>query len=370
MTETLATVPLPEGCVRSCHACRHRQQTMEQSLAQKFNHLQEALVPWVDRLQPVRSVSSEQRLRYNDKVKLSARCYDGRWEFGMEPRDEFIPIPRCPVHTERINRTLEVLGRHLPRFEQMPLRFVVQHGSLVTLVVKARELNSIHWVTPEFTGELAAVGVEGLHVNLHPAAGRILFADKGWRCVWGLDRVQDSRGLWHGPGTYGHLLPSLQEESLDAAESFFQLHAHSTIVDLFSGIGASLWRWASRSAHVLGVEFDGEAISCAQRNAPTATLLRGPCVQRLPQARAWLDERELDAVYLRPPRTGLEEAVLDWLAQETKPDRIAHQSRSATSLRRDLEQLTAKGYVVESLLTFDIAPQTHHVEVLALLSRQ
>lgn len=365
----IGTIPLPEGCVRACQACRHRQWTMEQSLQQKHAYLATALAPWADKLLPVQSVPEAGRLHYRDKIKLSARCYDGRWEFGMEPRDEFVPIPRCPVQTSRVSRTLAILGRHLPRCEKLPLRYVVQNGALVTLVIKARTLASTDWVTPELTGSLQEAGVSGLHVNLHPATGRILFAEKGWQCLWGAGHVQDERGLWHGPGALGQLLPSLHEGSLDVAGTFLQIQPDQPVVDLYTGIGASLRRWTARSTKVIGVEFDGDAIDCAGRNAPAAKLLRGPCAQRLPQVQQWLEDlgRPLHAAYVNPPRTGLEDEVTRWLLRSGQPARLAHLSCSAGTLCRDLEQLTAGAYTVEALHPFDFFPQTHHVEVLALL---
>ncbi len=367
----IGTVPLPEGCVRACHACKHRQWSVEQSLEQKQSFLSEKLAPWADCLLPVRSVPQGRRLHYRDKVKLSARCYGGRWEFGMEPRDEFIPIPRCPVQTERVRLTLEALGRHLPPFEKLPLRYVVQNGALVTLVVKAPALTSDDWVTEELRTDLTHADVSGLHVNLHPAAGRILFAEKGWRCLWGQSRARDARGLWHGPGVFGQLLPELHEEALSEAQAFFQLTPASALVDLYCGIGTSLRRWSSISSRVLGVEFDGQAVECARSNAPEASLLRGPCAQRLPQVRGWLSQQggPLHAAYVNPPRTGLEEAVIQWLCRESRPARIAYLSCSAGTLRRDLELLSSQGYQVSSLLPYDFFPQTHHVEVLALLER-
>lgn len=368
----IGTIPLPDGCVRACQACRHRQWTMEQSLQQKQDFLTSALSPWADHLSPVQSVHESGRLHYRDKIKLSARCYDGRWEFGMEPRDEFIPIPRCPVQTERVTRTLEVLGRHLPRFEELPLRYIVQNGALVTLVVKARALASTDWVTAELTAGLEQAGVRGLLVNLHSAAGRILFAEKGWHRLWGVDRVQEERGLWHGPGAFGQLLPSLHDASLDTAEAFLQIEPGQPVIDLYSGIGASLRRWVARSPNVIGVEFDGEAIDCAQRNAPDAKLLRGPCAQRLPQVQHWLAGlgQAAAAAYVNPPRTGLEDGVADWLLHKAQPARIAYLSCSAGTLRRDMERFAGFGWTVAALHPFDFFPQTHHVEVLALLQRR
>jgi 23S rRNA (uracil1939-C5)-methyltransferase len=343
---------------------------MQQSLEQKQDHLRESLAPWSSVLEPVRSVPEPARLHYRQRTKLSARCYGGRWEFGMEPRDDFIPIPLCPVHSTQINGCMQVLRRYLPDDAELPVRFVVQNGPLITLVVKARELRSAAWVTDEMTAELAALGAEGLHVNLHPAAGRILFVEKGWHCLWGKERIQDTRGLWHGPGTSSQSLPLLHEQALAETAAFFQLGSHSTVLDLHSGIGVSLREWTAARAAVLGVEFDGAAVACARVNAPHATVLRGPCAQRLPQVRAWLQDQShaLHAAYLQPPSAGLEEAVTTWLAREAGPQRIAYLSCSPVTLRRDLELLSAGGYRVERLLPFDFFPQTHHVDVLALMS--
>jgi 23S rRNA (uracil1939-C5)-methyltransferase len=156
----------------------------------------------------------------------------------------------------------------------------------------------------------------------------------------------------------------LHEKSLDAAERFF-VPQSAAVVDLYSGIGASLQRWRLAGAEALGVEFDRTAALCAQKNAPGATVLRGPCTQRLPQVQAWLDERpeKSACVYVNPPRTGLEPEVIAWLGKEQRLERLVYLSSSAGTLRRDLEALERSGWAVESLQPLDFSPQTHHVEV-------
>ncbi|MBL9115269.1 MAG: class I SAM-dependent RNA methyltransferase [Verrucomicrobiaceae bacterium] len=360
-----ATIPLPQGCVKACRSCRHRQWTEEASHTQKMEFLQKTLAPWVDRLSPIQGPASDRRWGYREKVKLSARCYDGRWEFGMEPVGDFVPLPDCPVQSQRVNEAFALLKPHLPG---MALRYIVQNGSLITLIIKDKALPPTHWITDSLTQGLRALGIEGLHANLHPASGRILFAEKGWRCLWGKARVQDSRGLWHGPGSFSQLIPELHEDSLVHADQFLAPTERDAVVDLYSGIGASLRRWK----RAIGVEFDGEAVACAQLNAPHAQILRGPCNQRLPQVRNWLSEQKPSAIqtYINPPRSGLEPGVLNWLANEPAVDRIAYLSCSAGTLGRDLAVLEAAGYQVERLLPFDFFPQTHHVEVLAQIRRK
>jgi len=365
------TITLRDGCVRACRACQHRQWSQEESEQQKLAGLQHTLAQWVDQIAAVQGVSGEARWGYREKVKLSARCYDGRWEFGTEPYGDFLPLPRCPIQSARITAALALLRDHLPDFEDLPMRYFMQHGPLVTLVVKAARLRSTAWVTEQLCADLRAIGVTGLHVNLHPAAGRVLLSENGWRCLWGESLAQDAMGLWHGPGEEGWLSPTLHSQALDQAAGFLAADAQSSVVDLHCGHGASLRRWVSAGANAIGVEFDGAAVACAKRNAPAATILRGPCAQRLPQVRAQLAEHpeRTRLAYVSPPRTGLDPAVVYWLAEESGVQRLAYLSANPGSLKQDLATLCTSGYAVAQLLPFDFFPQTHHIEALALLQR-
>jgi tRNA/tmRNA/rRNA uracil-C5-methylase (TrmA/RlmC/RlmD family) len=175
--------------------------------------------------------------------------------------------------------------------------------------------------------------------------------------------------LEYGPTAFQQLIPALYRQALDAAEDFLTPGPDDHIADLYCGIGASLARWTRRGARVIGVELGGEAVECASRNAPAATVLRGKCADRIPQLRAWMLTTGTRLLYLNPPRTGLEPAVLAWTTDEYRPERLAYLSCSAGTLSRDLVALAAAGYNVKMLIPYDFFPQTHHVETLALLRR-
>jgi tRNA/tmRNA/rRNA uracil-C5-methylase (TrmA/RlmC/RlmD family) len=118
------------------------------------------------------------------------------------------------------------------------------------------------------------------------------------------------------------------------------------------------------------VELGGDAVQCAQRNAPFARVLRGTCLHRLPQVRQWWSAQPpVRLAYANPPRSGLEAEVLAALAGELQPARVAYLSCSAGTLARDLAAFEDHGYVVRRLVPFDFFPGTHHVECLALLDR-
>jgi tRNA/tmRNA/rRNA uracil-C5-methylase (TrmA/RlmC/RlmD family) len=141
------------------------------------------------------------------------------------------------------------------------------------------------------------------------------------------------------------------------------------VLDLYCGLGASLREWTAAGAAALGVELSGEAVELAASNAPRAAVLRGTCVQRLPQVRTWWAAQGGRCVaYVNPPRSGLEAEVIGALGQELRPARLTYLSCSAGTLARDLAMLQGTGYEVAAIQPYDFFPLTHHVEAQALLA--
>lgn len=365
---------LTAGCRAECKGCAHRHLPAQASEAQKAGWLAHALAPWGEALAPLRAVGDERRLGYRDRVTLTAGWAEGEggrggWRIGLRRRDEVIDIRDCPVHSPRVRRSLAALLRVLPPAERFPLAFYVQAGAQLTLVLKTAAMPDTGWFDAATARALRRAGVEGLWLMLFPAAGKRLFHKKGWRLLWGEPHSVDAAGMRHGPAAFQQLIPELYQRSLDAAQAFLAPDGQSQVVDLYCGIGRSLHRWRAAGARALGVEMGAEAVACAAHNAPGAALLRGPCAQRLPQLREWVDARRggKRLLYVNPPRTGLEPEVVDWICEEYRPRRMAYLSCSSGTLSRDLQRLCAAGFTVAELQPYDFFPQTWHVECQALL---
>ena len=380
---------LPPGCVPSCGACPDRAFPLAASLARKRARAARALARWEGVLGDLISVSGEKTLEYRDRVALAARRDgEGGWRFGMEgggsrflrPRP-FVTLHECPVHTPRVRRVMALLAHALPPDEpegRFPLAFLAVSGAQCTLVVKSRQDPGTDWVFASRDGRaplsegLAAAGMEGLWIHLHPAAGVHLFAKGGWKLAWGVPRSRDCRGFLYGPSSFSQLLPELHGASLEEAEAFLRPAPGDAVLDLYCGIGASLSLWGLSGARTLGVEAGGEAAECAAINAPTSQVLRGSCSDRIPQFREFLLSVPPGrrAAYVNPPRTGLEPGVARALAEEIRPARLAYLSCSPGTLARDLAILEPGGYRVKRLSPYDFFPRTAAVEVLALLERR
>ncbi len=365
------------GCRMDCNGCAHRTLSALASETQKLDWLTGELAPWRECLAPIHAVGESRRWAYRDRVTLTARwAVDGdvrdEWRIGLMRRDEVIDIRDCPVHSVRVRKSLAALLRVLPAAAHFPLAFYVQAGAQITLVLKTATPPDSAWFDVDTVQALQRAGIEGLWLQLFPSAGKRLFHKNGWRLLWGVPSSEDGAGMRYGPSAFQQLIPELYAHSLDAAQAFLAPDRHAQVVDLYCGGGRTLRRWWQAGARVLGVEIGAEAVACAAHNAPGVPVLRGPCAQRLPQVREWVaatapGERLL---YVNPPRTGLEPAVLDWVCEDYRPRRMAYLSCSAGTLSRDLQHLCAAGYGVERLQPYDFFPQTWHVECLAMLRRE
>ena len=70
---------------------------------------------------------------------------------------------------------------------------------------------------------------------------------------------------------------------------------------------------------------------------------------------------------LDPPRSGLERETREQLGC-LGAGRIVYLSCDPATLARDLREICEAGYAIEHLEGFDLFPQTHHVEALAVLA--
>lgn len=168
--------------------------------------------------------------------------------------------------------------------------------------------------------------------------------------------------------SFGQVNPGIVPSMIDflAAEL-----SGSTLVDTYCGAGAFALSFASKLSKIIGVDTDPVAIQAAKMNAKelgcTNTLF---VAERAEKAlREMLPNLELaeTAVILDPPRGGLSAEVVDALLR-SRPAVVFCVSCNPPVLARDLKRLGEAGYSLNSVMAFDMFPQTTHFEVIAKLS--
>jgi 23S rRNA (uracil1939-C5)-methyltransferase len=200
-----------------------------------------------------------------------------------------------------------------------------------------------------------------------------MFEKTPWIHIWGNEFSVDYKGFTYGPTSFHQLIPELYQRSLEQSANFLESNDNSLVVDLFCGNGHSMSWWSRSGCRIIGIESSGEAVKYAMINVPEALVLRGQCHHRIKQLNKLIAEHNwnnfLPLLYVNPPRMGLGTDVLNWIAGEFKPVRIAYLSCSAGTLSRDLDFLCNEGYQVKVITPYDFFPNTHHIETLVLLER-
>ena len=366
---------LPKGCETRCPGCQHRQFTASESATVKVSGLKKILSDFSSSFDSIRTAPSEARLGYRKKTLLHAKWEGGFWKFGLLLRIpgtydyEVLDIPNCPVHSSTIQKVLVHLSKSLPNDATFPLVNIMISGSLLTLVLKtarAPEIPKVDW---------AGLGLSGVFLNLNPSAGHRVFANRGWKKIWGESFAQDPDSSWYyGPESFRQQVGTLHDQSIEEAVSFFDGKVDA-VLDLYSGSGRTLSRWIEKGWPTLGVELNGDAVESAKKNLSKDYILRGRVSDRLPQIEAWksslhlLSKETSLGVYLNPPRMGIEPEVSEWLTRDSGAEAVVYLSCSAGSLNRDLRNLTRSVFSVVKIMPYDFFPQTHHVEVLCFLVR-
>jgi 23S rRNA (uracil1939-C5)-methyltransferase len=146
-------------------------------------------------------------------------------------------------------------------------------------------------------------------------------------------------------------------------------HGNSAL-DLYCGVGLFTVPLARRFQHVVGIEANPVTSRFARRNLQRAELGNAQVVSG--KVGEWLNTTKVkisptDFVLLDPPRAGAESVVIKGVLA-LQPRQISYVSCDPATLARDLKKLIAGGYNLDSIASFDMFPQTHHVETVARLS--
>jgi 23S rRNA (uracil1939-C5)-methyltransferase len=121
---------------------------------------------------------------------------------------------------------------------------------------------------------------------------------------------------------------------------------------------------------VIGVEANSDAVLFARHNLRHAGVDNAQVVNSAVGDWLWTNDEligQVEFLLLDPPRTGVEPRAIEGIVR-MKPKRISYVSCDPPTLARDLQQLLAEGYVLDTATAFDMFPQTHHVETIARLS--
>jgi 23S rRNA (uracil1939-C5)-methyltransferase len=137
------------------------------------------------------------------------------------------------------------------------------------------------------------------------------------------------------------------------------------IVELFAGSGTLSILLARGAASFTAVELEEDAVQCARQNLAD----RGLAAKHITaDANAFPIPQRTELVVLDPPRAGAPGAVRNIIA--ASPRVIVYVACDPATLARDLTALIAGGYALTDIETFELFPQTSHIETVVRLVKK
>lgn len=147
--------------------------------------------------------------------------------------------------------------------------------------------------------------------------------------------------------------------------------AGRAVIDLYCGVGTFALALAREGASVCGIELVRASIDAARTNAAIngldgLTFVVGDARVVLPGLVA--EHGAPEVLVLDPPRAGAGGKVMRKIGR-SGARRVIYVSCNPTTLAPDLKELLPFGYRLIDVQPFDLFPQTHHVEAVAVLDK-
>jgi 23S rRNA (uracil1939-C5)-methyltransferase len=329
-----------------CGGCQLQHIRYAAQLEAKRGIVGDALTRIAKRAVDVPSTRASQReWRYRNKLTLAMRRAGSEWTMGLHPYDDPVAVFQlvdCPITEERVVavwREIIAASRHLPPAAE--LRGTVRlAGEDIVVMLRGGKLWS------QWEKFFAAV----------PAAS----------ALWWAPEQQSARLIAerrHAPAgaSFGQVNEVVARDLRQLVVERVTAHSPSTVIDAYAGTGETATALASLGIRVTAIEVDREAAGfCAARLPAGSRSLVGRVENLIVRA------LPADVVILNPPRAGLDARVTAALeSQQTPPRAIVYVSCDPATLARDLARMPR--YRIASIETFDMFPQTAHVETVCEL---
>jgi 23S rRNA (uracil1939-C5)-methyltransferase len=324
--------------------------------------------------QPAATLPSPTPFGYRYRVRLHLDKA-GQLGFHQKASNQVVPIRRCLLATEPINRVIGALVAGA-----WPQRLKDSFASLELINCPASD--AIILVLQPRLAAPPTTHEAGLSRELGTLADQVVIQED--KPGHGIGSETISSELSQHFALLGHTYRLSWDHPC-----FFQVNAQQNIrlvelaldllavhptpfpaLDLFCGMGNFSIPLGLMGAQVTGIEHNQRSILWAERNSRDAGLLQarfiaGDVEQHLKKLVA--RNTHFDCILLDPPRQGLGKGSA--LLPQLGPQQIIYISCDPATLARDLRLITAGGYRLTQITPVDMFPQTHHIESVALLER-
>lgn len=365
---------------QQCGGCPMMTMKAPAQLLAKRELVKEAMIKYArlpgSLVEPVRL--SPELWGYRNQCKLAIHEVKRKLVSGLyeEGSNRLIEMERCFIHSDALEamrkEVLRVLNRHkieaYSAKTEKGLRTLMLrgfNGSFQCALVTGK-----NDIPAKCINDLASIeGLDCLMHNVNPKRKTHQVFSQRWNHLAGKETIQ----------------VDLETVKLElSCASFFQLNLLQSIrlyqmaeellkpcrclVEAYSGVGGISLMLQEKAQEIIGIESVESAVLNANENAKLNNLdhkVRFVCGDAAKEMKKLIKKRRVDAVVVDPPRSGLDEDMLECL-KECKPKQIIYISCNPATLGKNIKELSGL-YTVERIVPFDLFPQTAHVETIVSL---
>jgi 23S rRNA (uracil1939-C5)-methyltransferase len=393
-------VTAPCAHVPICGGCRLQELDYAEQLRHKERQVAECLAHLGGVAASVRpAIAAPSLYHYRNKMEYSFSAdAEGRLTLGLHRRgfyDRPFDLERCHIATTVSSEIVAFvrgfasdegltpydLQRHTGLLRFLAVREAVRTGQVMVNIVTSEP----HPALDRLGGALSAQfpSVRSVLLNVTRRRAQVAIGEEERVLAGSRTIVERLGGLEFEISSNSFFQTNTEqaERLLDVAIEGLALTGKETVLDLYSGTGTFTLPIARRAGEAIGIESSDVAVEDARRNAErngvaNVRFWRGEAMELLrdrfglgQSLRHQAAERpEIAAVLVDPPRAGLHPGVVSRLILLGAP-RLVYVSCNPSTLARDLADLIASRYRVESVQPVDMFPHTPHIECVAVLAR-
>lgn len=366
---------------KDCGGCPLMILDYQKQLQVKQELLAEALKKYadgyIDLIEEV--VPSPQSLRYRNQCKLPIKWIKDKLCSGLyqSGTNHLVGWDACPAHEAELDEARLAITRILneSRYHDYDERnrkgirsLVVRRlqGKLQATIVTGNDL-----INKEVIDKIMALpNMTSLFQNVNVSRKQVPMFGEKWENLGG------NRSLM------------IEENGLKlklSAASFFQLNTQQAfalyqkvhelvpecnlLVEAYCGIGTMSLILSDKADEIVGIEVISSAVKNANENAKlnrieNATFQCGDAAELLEKISK---KRKIDVLLIDPPRSGIDDAMLDCI-MKSKIKTILYVSCNPATLAKNLKELSYR-YEVERIVPYDMFPNTPLVETIVVLKR-
>jgi 23S rRNA (uracil1939-C5)-methyltransferase len=174
------------------------------------------------------------------------------------------------------------------------------------------------------------------------------------------------------PEDFVQVNAALNEQMVEMAMDWLALTPNDRVLDLFCGIGNFTLPMAQKVEQVLGVEglkhqVDQASANARQAGISNAQFILGDLFKPMSE-QGWFNTGAYTKLLMDPGRQGAFDLVKT--IGRLGVERMVYVSCNPSTLARDLPFILQAGYRVSKIAGLDVFPQTHHLEMMLLLTRK